>query len=118
MREWKAEMEQNIGTTELAKDDRPDVQHFIDLLHSALPDLADRYAVKSLAVFGSYVRNEQRSDSDLDVLVEFDRTPTLFDLVHLADELSERLGVKVDLVPKQSLRHTIGQRILAEAVPI
>ena len=101
-----------------SRNTNPRVQHFIELLQAALPDLAERYGVKSLAVFGSYVRNEQRPDSDLDVLVEFDRTPTLFELVHLADELSERLGVTVDLVPKQALRRTIGQRILAEAVSV
>ena len=98
--------------------DIPEVQRFIEILHSALPSLAEHYSVKSLAVFGSYVRNQQRPDSDLDVLVEFDRTPTLFDLVHLADELSERLGVQIDLVPRQGLRRTIGKHILEEAVPV
>ncbi|MFN8484392.1 MAG: nucleotidyltransferase family protein [Anaerolineae bacterium] len=103
---------------EVKSKDIPDVQRFIEILHSALPSLAEHYSVKSLAVFGSYVRNEQRPDSDLDVLVEFEQTPTLFDLVHLADELSENLGVQVDLVPKQGLRRTIGKHILAEAVPV
>lgn len=94
------------------------LEPFIELLRSVLPELAERYGVKSLGVFGSYVRGDQHLGSDLDVLVEFDRTPTLFQLVHLSDELSERLGVKVDLVPKGGLRPTIAQRILAEVIPV
>lgn len=97
---------------------QPPLEQLIELLRSALPQLAERYGVKSLGVFGSYVRGDQHPGSDLDVLVEFDRTPTLFQLVHLSDELSERLGVKVDLVPKGGLRPAIAQRVLAEVIPV
>jgi uncharacterized protein len=94
------------------------VEHFIGVLRPALPELRERFGVTSLELFGSYVRGEQRSDSDLDILVTFDRIPTLFELVHLADELSDLIGVNVDLVPKRGLRPGIGGRIVAEAVPV
>jgi len=69
-----------------------------------------------MGVFGSYVRGEQREDSDLDVLVELgDESPmTLIDFVGLQMELSDRLGVKVDLADKATLRRRIGQHILSE----
>ena len=88
------------------------------ILRKHLPELRERYAVKSLGVFGSYVRGEQRKRSDLDVLVEFERAPTLFQYVRLERYLSELVGIKVDLVMKSALKPVIGQRILAEVVPV
>jgi len=96
----------------------PKVLTFLKQLRSRLPRLASQYHVKSLGVFGSYVRAEQRANSDLDVLVEFDETPSLFEFVRLELELSELLGVKVDLVMKTTLKPAIGRRILAEVVPV
>lgn len=91
---------------------------FAALLRGRLPELRKDYGVKSLALFGSRVRGEQRRGSDLDVLVEFDRAPTFFQFIALEDLLTEALGVRVDLVMKSALRPRIGERILAEAVPV
>ncbi|MDZ7292191.1 MAG: nucleotidyltransferase family protein [candidate division KSB1 bacterium] len=91
---------------------------FKRLLRQHLPEICERYKVKSLGVFGSYVRNEQKKGSDLDVLVEFDRAPTFFEFIDLEDHLSNLLGVKVDLVMKSALKPAIGQRILSEVVPV
>jgi predicted nucleotidyltransferase len=74
--------------------------------------------VRSLGIFGFFVRGEQQTRSDLDVLVEFDRAPTLFGFIDLSDHLTELLGVKVDLVMKSALKPTIGSFILAEVVPV
>jgi predicted nucleotidyltransferase len=52
-------------------------------LHQQLPLLAERYQVKSLGVFGSYVRNEQSESSDLDLLVTFNATPSLLKFIEL-----------------------------------
>lgn len=88
-------------------------------LKSMLPELRDRYGVLSLGVFGSYVRGEQTSDSDLDLLVEFDHRPlTLLQFIALEYELSDRLQIKVDLVEKKVLKPTIGKRILQEVLPL
>ena len=78
--------------------------------------LEERYKVQELGIFGSYVRQEQTETSDVDVLVEFFETPSLLKFVNLENYLSDRLGVKVDLVHKAGLKPRIGERILAEVV--
>jgi len=95
-----------------------DVTYLRDMLRRQLPSLATRYHVASLGLFGSYVRHENRSDSDLDVLVTFSETPSLLRFIELENHLSDLLGVKVDLVMREALKPQIGQRILAEVVPV
>ncbi len=90
----------------------------LDRLQEALPSLRDRYAVRRLAVFGSWARGEQQTDSDVDVLVEFERAPTIFGFMELEEELSSLLSMRVDLVSRKSLRGRRGERILHEAVPL
>ena len=80
--------------------------------------LAERYSVEKLEVFGSYVRAEQKKDSDLDVLVTFKRAPSLLTFIAIENYLSDLLGVKVDLVMKDSLKPRIGKNILREAIPV
>ena len=72
----------------------------------------------SMGVFGSYVRGQERKRSDLDLLVEFEQAPSMFRFIELQEYLSELLGVKVDLVMERALKPGIGQRILAEVVPV
>ena len=91
---------------------------FARLLRDQLPELRDRYGVKSLGIFGSYVRGEERDGSDVDLLVEFSDTPDLFEFVALGRDLSELLGVKVDLIMKRALKARIGERILEEVVAV
>ena len=91
---------------------------FARILHDHLPELTERYRVKSFGLFGSYVRGEEREGSDLDLLVEFADTPDLFEFVALGRDLSELLGVKVDLVMKRALKPRIGERILEEVVAV
>ena len=88
------------------------------LLRNQLPKLKEEFQVKNVGVFGSYVRGEARPRSDLDLLVEFDRAPTLFQFVRLERQFSVLLGVKVDLVMKSALKPEIGKRILREVVPV
>ncbi len=94
------------------------VDGYLLRLRQHLPELAEKYHVRSLEVFGSYVRNEQKAESDLDVLVTFDKTPGLLRYIALENHLSDLLGVKVDLVMKSALKPRIGQNILREAVPV
>jgi len=94
------------------------LQRYMEILRKELPYLADEYRVSTLEVFGSYVRHEQRKASDLDVLVTFSQPPSLFKFARLENYLSDILGVKVDLVMKDSLKPHIGQSILREAVPV
>jgi len=95
-----------------------DLEEIRRILRAHLPELCQRYAVKSLGLFGSYVRGEEGPRSDLDILVEFERAPTFFQFIELEDELSQLLGIEVDLVMKSALKPRIGERILAEVMPI
>ena len=90
----------------------------INTLREHLPDLLKRYGVRTLGVFGSYARNEARPRSDLDLLVEFDHPPSLLRFITLEQDLTDLLGVKVDLVMKDALKPSIGRRILSEVVSI
>ncbi|MGB3294476.1 MAG: nucleotidyltransferase family protein [Phormidesmis sp.] len=80
------------------------------------PALKERYSVKELGIFGSYVRQEQTEASDVDVLVEFSEVPGLLKFIDLENYLSDHLGVKVDLVHKKGLKPRIGKQILAEVI--
>ena len=88
------------------------------VLRDMMPKLKEQYKVASLSLFGSWVRDEQTRESDLDVLVEFTEPPGLISFLTLEEELSTRLGLKVDLVMKGALKPVIGNRILREAVPV
>lgn len=80
------------------------------------PDLEERFKVKTIGFFGSYVRGEQKKNSDLDVLVDFYDPPSLFGFIELEDFLSRKLGVKVDLVMRDALKPRIKESILNEAI--
>lgn len=96
----------------------PTLEQTLCTLRAHLPELRERYGVKSLAAFGSYVSGERHRGSDLDLLVEFTAPPTLFGFVELQEHLRGLLGIRVDLVMKSALRPGIGDRILAQAVPV
>lgn len=79
-------------------------------------ELRRKFKVKEIGVFGSFVRGEQREGSDVDVLVEFEEVPSLFEFMELEEYLSELLGLRVDLVSRGALKPRIGERILEEVV--
>lgn len=95
-----------------------DAAQIIAILRQHLPEISRKYKISYLGIFGSYVRGEQKPDSDLDILVGFEETPGLFEFVQLEDYLSEILDVKVDLVMKSALKPAIGKHILKEVVAI
>jgi predicted nucleotidyltransferase len=59
--------------------------------------------VKKISVFGSYIRGEEKRESDIDIIVEFSERKSLLELVRIERELSEFLGIKVDLLTEQSI---------------
>jgi predicted nucleotidyltransferase len=67
-------------------------------------ELRTRYDVGSIALFGSYARDEARPDSDVDLLVEFERLPTFLSYMDLIDYLERLLGTRVDLATPQKLK--------------
>jgi predicted nucleotidyltransferase len=93
-------------------------ENITNSLREILPQIKSKYHVVSIALFGSFVKNQQTQTSDLDILVTFSKAPSLFKFLELENHLSEKLGVKVDLVMKSALKPNIGKRILSEAQPI
>ncbi len=89
-----------------------------ELLFSNKLDLKERFAIKTLSLFGSYVRNDQTENSDLNVLVEFEEAPSFFEFIRIEIYLTNLIGVKVDLVMKNALKPNIGKQIIQEAIAI
>lgn len=85
-------------------------------LRDLKPVLAGKYYVKQVGVFGSYIRNEQKENSDLDILVDFEPEARfgLLTFVEMENYLSDATGLKVDLVMKEGLKPRIGKKILDE----
>lgn len=98
--------------------DAGELDYLLQQLRLYLPELARRYHVRSLGVFGSYVRGEQHHESDVDVLVTFEQIPGLLKFIELENYLSDVLGLRVDLVMRDALKPVIGEHILAEVVPV
>jgi len=86
------------------------------VLESRLPEWKARFGITEVGVFGSVVRGEDGEGSDLDVLVDYQTAPSLFQLSALQREMSRITGRNVDLSLRQTLRPAIGKRILAEVV--
>ncbi len=88
------------------------------LLKKQKPAIRERYSVRKIGIFGSYVRGEQNKKSDLDILVEFERPISLLKLVNLENFLADSIGIKVDVVTKEDIRHELKERILGDVVYI
>ncbi|MBC7105959.1 MAG: nucleotidyltransferase family protein [Firmicutes bacterium] len=88
------------------------------ILENLKPELAKKYKIKEIGVFGSWVRGEQKKNSDIDILVEFEENAgiSLFDFIEIEDYLRKKVGIKVDLVEKKALKPYIGKNILREVI--
>jgi len=80
------------------------------------PFLKEKYKVKEIGIFGSYVKDKQKEGSDLDILVEFEEVPSLIEFIEMENFLSDKLKIKVDLVIKKALKPHIGKVILKEVI--
>lgn len=78
-------------------------EEILDLLTKGKPELAARFKVRRMALFGSYARGEQNADSDVDVIVEVDPSIGL-DFVSLAQRIEELLGLPVELVSRRAIK--------------
>ncbi len=94
----------------------------LDSVINVLKDLEslirDRYKAEIIGVFGSFVRDEQKPASDVDLLVKFLDRASLFDLVGLADFLEGKLNIKVDIVSERAVREELRDFIYSEVVRI
>ena len=98
--------------------DKSKLEGILAALRKEMPNLEERYYVRSLSVFGPYARGENRPHSTLNLMVEYYNLPTLITLGELEDHLSELLGVKVDMGIKGDLRPHVKERALRELVPV
>ena len=80
--------------------------------------IAKSHGARDLKVFGSVVTGKEHEGSDIDLLATFDPGVDLFDMAQLELSLSEVLGVEVDVIPENSLRTFLRDRVLEEAVPL
>ena len=86
----------------------------LEVLRRELPRLRRDYDVRSIGLFGSYVKGSQDGKSDIDILVEYEITPGMLKYLDLENDLSHLLGCKVDLVLKSALKPSNGAKILQE----
>ena len=93
-------------------------QDALHLLSEHLPPIRQQFGVRDLAIFGSVARNEARSGSDVDVLVEFTDRPTFDNYMGLKLYLEDLFGVGVDLAIPSDLRPAIRSRIEQEALHV
>ncbi len=78
--------------------------------------LQNKYKINRLGIFGSYVRGEQKNKSDLDILIDYEETPSLITLIEIENLLSELLGIKVDLVTHIGIKPQLRSYILEEVI--
>jgi predicted nucleotidyltransferase len=88
------------------------------ILTEYMPEIREKFKVKSIGIFGSHVRDKQKKGSDIDVLVEFSEPIGLFKFMDLEEYLENIFQAKVDLVSKKALKPHIGENILSEVVYI
>jgi len=84
----------------------------------AILRLAESYGIRRVRIFGSIARGEDRPESDIDVLVEFEPGRSLLDQVGFRQDLEEMLGRRVDVVSERGISPYLEARILAEAVSL
>ena len=94
------------------------IEEIKEILKKHEGELREKYGVKEIGIFGSYIRGEATEESDLDILVSFEKDAKmdLLKFVELEYYLSELVGIKVDLVMKSALKPRIGKHILSEVV--
>jgi predicted nucleotidyltransferase len=93
------------------------IEHIKNRLFSQKPDIQKRFHVKKIGVFGSIVRNKQTKNSDIDILVEFEKGhKDFFNYMRLKYYLEELLNRQVDLVIKEAVKPQLRERIFNEVV--
>lgn len=80
-----------------------DLESIRQLLRAIKPELERRFHVCDIGIFGSYVRGEQRQDSDIDIIVDFSQQIGI-EFIDLADYIEDKLDARVDLVSKKGIK--------------
>ena len=85
---------------------------------NTIKKVVGKFNPKLVGVFGSYARGEQQRESDLDILVDFNESVNLIELIGLEQELTELLGIKVDLVTLKSVNPSLNPYIQQDLIRI
>ena len=93
-------------------------ENALEILAAHRRELRERFGVKSLCLFGSVARDEASEHSDVDVLVDFDETPSLFGFLRLQGYLQDLLGTKVDLVTETGLKERARPYVEKDAINV
>lgn len=91
-------------------------EDILNILRRQLPYLREAYGVRKLGLFGSYSRQEQKAESDIDLLVEFGKPIGFFKFIELESYLSEQLGAKAELVTEDALKPLIKPTVARDLV--
>ena len=94
----------------------PTLSRILTILRQHRGTLRERFKIGEVGVFGSVVRGDTHSGSDVDILVEFTEPVSLLGLVSIENYLSDILGIKADVVPREDIRIELKDRIEREVV--
>ena len=90
----------------------------ISKLKSEKAGLREKYKVTKLGLFGSYARGEEKQDSDIDILIEFEEAPSMREFFGAEEYLEEILNRKMDLIREGAIRPELKERIMSEVIYI
>lgn len=93
-----------------------EIDKIISKFKNIKPVLMKDYNITELGVFGSFVRGEQKSTSDIDILIDYKEGTSILTLGGLQYLLTELFGTKIDIVMKKTLKKRIGKQILSEVI--
>jgi len=91
-------------------------QKILKILAENQSEIGSRFGVASLSLFGSVARDEAATESDVDILVTFTKTPGIFGFLELKEYLENLLQCSVDLVTKNAIKKQFREQILQEAL--
>lgn len=94
------------------------LRELVEARREEIKAIVARHHGRSVAIFGSVARGDERPGSDIDFLVELAPGARPFEILSIGAELEEALGVKVDVGTPDSLRARLRDQVLAEAVPL
>lgn len=93
-----------------------DLQNYLSLINENMEELEQRFGVNKIAIFGSTARGDSTEKSDIDIIVQLDKSIGLFAFIQLENYLKKILGKKVDLATRESLKPAIKKSVLKEAI--
>jgi predicted nucleotidyltransferase len=108
----------NVNILYITGEPMKEIDTVKSIISNHMDVLTEKYHVKTMSVFGSYVRDEQTKTSDIDILVEFTQPVGLFTFIELEEYLSDLLGLKVDLVLREGIKPGLKDHILHEAISL